>query len=191
VTAPADWKAWRRAERERLIALRLAIPPDERRKLTDAIAGHLDIALSPAPGTVFAFYWPIRGEPNLVPWAERLHESGLQPALPVVTGKGQPMQFRPWAPGAKMVRGVWNIPMPADETVVVPAIVLAPLVGFDRRLYRLGYGGGFFDRTLAALEPRPTAVGVGYAAVALPTVHPQPHDIAMDMIVTEAGVLRR
>lgn len=191
MTAPADWKAWRRAERERLIALRLAIPPDERRRLTDEIAGHLDAALSPAPGTVLAFYWPIRGEPNLVPWAERLYGRGVQPALPVVTGKGQPMQFRPWAPGARMVRGVWNIPMPADATEVVPEIVLAPLVGFDRRLYRLGYGGGFFDRTLAALNPRPTAVGVGYTAVELGTVHPQPHDIAMDMIVTEAGVRRR
>jgi 5-formyltetrahydrofolate cyclo-ligase len=190
VTAPQDWKAWRRGERERLIALRLALAPDERRRLTERIAGHLDTALDLPRGTVLSFYWPIRGEPNLIAWVERLHASGVQPALPVVTGKGRPMQFRPWAPGAAMVRGVWNIPMPADETNVVPQIVLAPLVGFDRQLYRLGYGGGFFDRTLAALDPQPTAVGVGYAAVELDTVHPQPHDIAMDMIVTEEGVVR-
>lgn len=191
MTAPADWKAWRRGERERLIALRLAMPPDERRRLTEAVAAHLEAALAPAPGTVLAFYWPIRGEPNLIAWVERLHERGIIPALPVVTGKGEPMRFRPWAPGAAMARGVWNIPIPADDTEVIPEIVLAPLVGFDSQLYRLGYGGGFFDRTLAALSPKPTAVGVGYAAVELATVHPQPHDIAMDMIVTEEGVVRR
>ncbi|HEX2255933.1 MAG TPA: 5-formyltetrahydrofolate cyclo-ligase [Afifellaceae bacterium] len=190
MTAPADWKAWRRGERERLIALRLAMPPDERRRLTAAIADHLDATLDITPGTVLAFYWPIRGEPNLIPWVERLHERGVRPALPVVVAKGQPMQFRPWAPGAAMVRGIWNIPMPADETVVTPEIVLAPLVGFDRQLYRLGYGGGFFDRTLAALDSKPMAIGVGYAAMELPTVHPQPHDIAMDVVVTEQGVLR-
>jgi 5-formyltetrahydrofolate cyclo-ligase len=189
VTAPADWKAWRRGERERLIALRLAMAPDELRRLTERIAALLDAALDLAPGTVVSFYWPIRGEPNLVPWAERLHARGIRPALPVVVEKARPMQFRPWAPGAKMVRGVWNIPMPADETEVVPEIVLAPLVGFDRRLYRLGYGGGFFDRTLAALDPKPTAVGAGYAATELPTVHPQPHDIAMDMVISEEGVI--
>lgn len=190
MSPPADWKAWRRAERERLIALRLAMAPDERRSLTEAIAAHLDAALAPAAGTVLTFYWPIRGEPNLVPWAEQLHARGIQPALPVVVAKGQPMQFRPWKPGAEMVRGVWNIPMPADETIVVPEIVLAPLVGFDRHRYRLGYGGGFFDRTLAALEPKPMAVGVGYAVTELESVYPQPHDIAMDMVVTEEGMLR-
>lgn len=189
MTAPHDWKSWRRAERERLIALRLGIAPDERRRLTERIVSHLDAALGLEPGIILAFYWPIRGEPNLISWVEKLHASGVRPALPVVTGKDQPMQFRPWAPGAAMVRGVWNIPMPADETVVIPQIVLAPLVGFDRQLYRLGYGGGFFDRTLAALEPKPTAVGIGLSATELATVYPQPHDIPMDMIVTEQGVL--
>lgn len=89
-----------------------------------------------------------------------------------------------------MERGVWNIPAPADGEVLTPDVVLAPLVGFDPDGYRLGYGGGFFDRTLAALSPQPRAIGVGQAVAAIPTIHPQPQDIPMDAIVTEAGIIR-
>lgn len=88
-----------------------------------------------------------------------------------------------------MIRGVWNISVPAEGANVVPDITLAPVVGWDVAGYRLGYGGGYFDRTLAALAPRPLAIGVGLEAAQVTTTFPQPHDIAMAVIVTETRVL--
>jgi 5-formyltetrahydrofolate cyclo-ligase len=116
---------------------------------------------------------------------------GLRAALPIVTQKQAPMSFRPWSPGAKMERGIWNIPVPAEAVEITPDLVIAPLVGFDSDCYRLGYGGGYFDRTLAALPVRPVVAGIGYGQSRLETIHPQPHDITMDVVVTESAVLRR
>jgi len=90
-----------------------------------------------------------------------------------------------------MVQGVWKIPVPADGPDVTPDATLAPVVGWDAAGYRLGYGGGYFDRTLAALAPRPLAIGVGLHSAQVDTIFPQPHDIAMDVVVTEAGVQER
>jgi 5,10-methenyltetrahydrofolate synthetase len=86
-----------------------------------------------------------------------------------------------------MERGFWNIPVPAEGPTVVPDITLSPVVGWDAAGNRLGYGGGYFDRTLAALAPRPLAIGVGLCAARIATIFPQPHDIAMQVIVTETG----
>lgn len=88
-----------------------------------------------------------------------------------------------------MVRGDWNIPVPPPESeVVTPDVALAPLVGWDRAGYRLGYGGGYFDRTLAHLAPRPFVIGIGLQAAELATIYPQPHDVPLDAIITEEGV---
>jgi 5,10-methenyltetrahydrofolate synthetase len=106
-----------------------------------------------------------------------------------VVEKGRPLVFRVWRQGDKLERGVWNIPVPAEGEPVFPDIVIAPLVGFDPSNYRLGYGGGFFDRTLAAMPKKPLVIGVGYMSSALPTIYPQPHDIPMDAIVTEKGIV--
>jgi 5-formyltetrahydrofolate cyclo-ligase len=84
--------------------------------------------------------------------------------------------------------GVYDIPFPKARDILLPDLVLAPPVGFDAARYRLGYGGGYFDRTLAVLQPRPFAIGVGFELGRLTTVYPQPHDLAMDAIVTEVGV---
>ena len=86
---------------------------------------------------------------------------------------------------------MWGIPIPEKREITLPQAVLAPLVGFDRECYRLGYGGGYFDRTLAALQPRPLAIGVGFELSQLETIHPQDFDIPMDLIVTEAGLRQR
>jgi 5-formyltetrahydrofolate cyclo-ligase len=91
------------------------------------------------------------------------------------------LSFAPGRRGDQLVRGVWNIPVPADGEAVIPDVVIAPVVGFDRACYRLGYGGGFFDRTLAAMTDFPRKMGVGYAQQVIQTVHPQPCDIPMDM----------
>lgn len=187
----SDVARWRKAERSRLIALRLAMPPDERRRVADAVADTLDNLVEPAPGMVISLYWPFRGELDLRGWMARADELGARVALPLVVAKAQPLVFRQWRPGCRMERGVWNIPAPANGDVLTPDVVLAPLVGFDADSYRLGYGGGFFDRTLAALSPRARAIGVGHPVAAIPTIYPQPHDVPMDAIVTGTGVVSR
>ena len=95
-----------------------------------------------------------------------------------------------WKPGDRLVPGVWNIPIPADGAEASPDVVIAPVVGFDSACYRLGYGGGFFDRTLASLPHRPLAIGVGYDATSVSTIYPLPHDVPMEAIVTEREILR-
>jgi 5-formyltetrahydrofolate cyclo-ligase len=110
-------------------------------------------------------------------------------ALPVVETPGTPLAFRRWTPGMGMERGHWGIPVPpATSERLTPEISLAPLVGWDAEGYRLGYGGGYFDRTLAALAPKPFVIGVGLQSARLATIAPQPHDVPLSVIVTEAGV---
>lgn len=187
----ADVKRWRKSERERLIASRLAIPAEDRRRHAGRIAETLDRLLADLSNRVVAAYWPFRGEPDLLDWLDGLRASGATGALPVVVAAQAPMVFRRWQRGAALMPGVWNIPVPAEEEHVIPDVVIAPLVGFDPACYRLGHGGGFFDRTLASLARRPHIVGVGYARLALRTIYPQPHDVPMDVIVTEEGVTAR
>ncbi|WP_018699817.1 5-formyltetrahydrofolate cyclo-ligase [Amorphus coralli] len=184
-----DVARWRKAERERLIGARLAMPVAERQAFAERIIGRARDLIGNPAGRVVSAYWPFRGEPDLRPLMEWVVSCGGRPALPVVTGKGQPLTFRLWSPGEPLERGVWNIPIPAEgQAVVEPDIVIAPVVGFDPGCFRLGYGGGFFDRTLAARDPRPRVLGVGYARQGIATIFPQPHDIPMDAIITEAGV---
>lgn len=184
-----DVMRWRKAERERLIALRLAIPADQRRRHSKRIATWLDEALGDVSGRIVSAYWPFRGEPDLLPWLEGLAERGAVAALPMVVERHAPLLFRRWARGESLQPGVWNIPFPANGDEVTPDIVIAPVVGFDAAGYRLGYGGGFFDRTLAALRKRPLVVGVGYDRQVIRTIYPQDHDVPMDRIVTETGIV--
>lgn len=179
-----DVARWRKAERERLIAARLAVPVAEREEVARLISRDLDQLIPDAPGTVVSLYWPFRGEPDLRSWMAEAHAKGLRIALPIVIAKGQALIFREWVPGCRMERGVWNIPIPADGPEIVPDVVIAPLVGFDKAGYRLGYGGGFFDRTLAQRTDKPTVIGVGAHDGAIPTIYPQWHDIPMNWIVT-------
>jgi 5,10-methenyltetrahydrofolate synthetase len=187
---PLDVPAWRRRERERLLALRTALPLAERTALTDRIVAGLETiaaSLDTAGAPIVSAYWPFRGEPDLRPWLLAMIARGFRAALPIVVAKGAPLAFRLWTPETPLTRGVWDIPIPAAGECVEPAVVVAPLVGFDAAGYRLGYGGGFYDRTLAALTGPRLAIGVGYAACELATIHPQPHDVPMDLIVTEGG----
>lgn len=186
-----DLKRWRTVERERLVALRLAVPAEERRSLSQQIARELDQLLGDLSGKIVSAYLPFRGEPDLRPWIERLSMRGATAALPVVVAPRSPLAFRTWARGEPLEPGVWNIPVPVAGTVVIPDIVIAPVVGYDQACYRLGHGGGFYDRTLAALPRRPRILGVGYERLALRTIYPQTYDVPMDAIVTEAGVLVR
>ena len=134
-------------------------------------------------------YWPCKGEPDLRPWLASLTMRWARAALPVITERNTPLHFRLWRAGDPLERGIWNIPNPAKGAEVDPDIVVAPLVGFDRAGYRLGYGGGYFDRTLAVAPNRPRIIGVGYGQSRLETIFPQPHDIPMEVIVTESEIL--
>ncbi|MCK6449368.1 MAG: 5-formyltetrahydrofolate cyclo-ligase [Alphaproteobacteria bacterium] len=186
----ADVLRWRKAERERLIKERLAIASDLRRAHDDKIAANLETAIGDVAGLIVSAYWPFRGEPDLRAFLERVVVRGGRTALPVVIARGQPLVFRAWSRGDRLERGVWNIPQPAsDAEAVLPDVVIAPVVGYDPACYRLGYGGGFFDRTLAAMPRKPRVLGVGYRRQAIATIYPQPHDIPMDAVVTEDGVV--
>lgn len=185
-----DVKRWRKAERARLIESRLAIPAHVRRQHDARIIEHLAAAIGGFKGLTVSAYWPFKGEPNLHPLLEEIDASDGTCALPVVVAHGEPLIFRAWSPGDELARGVWNIPIPQEgAAVVVPDVVIAPVIGFDRACYRLGFGGGFYDRTLAALAKRPRVFGVGYTLAAIPTIFPQWHDIPMDAVVTEYGTV--
>jgi len=183
---PTEILAWRKEQRAQLIPARVAVPDATRDAWTQRIIASLEPIVMAVDGPV-SFYWPFRGEPNLRPLMRRMVAAGRSVALPVVVQKRHPLEFRPWTPGCEMVLGVWNIPIPDTNERVTPRLLLAPVVGFDPQRYRLGYGGGYFDRTLAALSGARTVIGVGYDSQALATIHPLPHDIPMDRIVTESG----
>ena len=187
-----DVARWRKAERARLLAERAALPVSARQDAAERITPRLDDLIRARFGRIegltISAWWPIKAELNLRHWLADLVGQGATVALPVVLTPAAPLVFRPWTPDCHMVHGFWKIPIPAEGPEVIPDVTLAPLVGWDAAGFRLGYGGGYFDRTLAALAPRPYAIGVGLQAARVQTIFPQPHDIAMDAIVTEAGL---
>jgi 5-formyltetrahydrofolate cyclo-ligase len=186
-----ELKAWRRSERQRLLALRTAAPPVDRRLWGSEIEAKLRALLVERPVMTLGVYWPFQAEFDpraLIDW---VIAQGFAVALPAVVDKKGPLEYRAWRPGEALTDGVWNIPIPEVRKIVLPQAVLAPLVGFDRQCYRLGYGGGYFDRTLAALAPRPLAIGVGFEMSQMETIFPQSFDIPMDVIVTEARIRHR
>jgi len=187
----AELRAWRQTERQRLLALRTGVAPSQRRHWGEAIAARLISLLGERPVTTLGIYWPIQAEVDPRPMIDWLVAQGLAVALPAVVDKKGPLEYRAWRPGEPLVDGVWNIPTPKKRDIVIPHAVLAPLVGFDPKCYRLGYGGGYFDRTLAALSPRPLAIGVGFELSRIRTIYPQPFDIPMDVVVTEVDIRHR
>jgi 5-formyltetrahydrofolate cyclo-ligase len=120
-----------------------------------------------------------------------LREAGAVTALPVVVAPRNPLIFREWHPNVELARDVYDIPYPRASREVVPTTVLLPMNAFDDAGYRLGYGGGFFDRTLAALPARPHVIGIAYELAHIGTIHPQPWDVPVDFVVTERGVYER
>ena len=187
-----DWpavRAFRKEKRAELLERRRSVSFDERKRYANELTERLLAAVDLRQFRTLGFYWPIRGELDLRPVAQRHIAGGGAAALPVVVAKNAPVEFWQWEPGSAMQRGFWNIPVPLERRCVTPDVLLIPLVGFDSAGYRLGYGGGFYDRTLAAATPRPFCIGVGYDFSELETIHPQPHDIPMNIIVTERRVL--
>ncbi|MFQ5954370.1 MAG: 5-formyltetrahydrofolate cyclo-ligase [Kiloniellales bacterium] len=143
-----------------------------------------------APEAAVSAYWPKGSELDPRPLMHRLHERGHVCLLPVMVGRRRPLVFRRWHPGARLVEGGFRVLTPGPEAAEgVPDVVLCPLLAFDRRGYRLGYGGGYYDRTLHALRRAGavTAIGIGYAAQEVPAVPHNTTDQPLDGIVTEAG----
>ena len=183
-----DNTAWRRVLRRDMLARREALGDAQRAALAAAIVGHLQAHL--ACPKVVAFCWPIKHEPDVRGIVSIWRAAGAQAALPVVVAEQAALAFRVWTPETALVADCYGIPTPASGELVVPDLILLPLNGFDAAGFRLGYGGGYFDRTLAALSPRPLAVGVGFEVNRLASIQPQAHDQRLDWIVTEAGAFK-
>jgi len=185
---PSELALWRRQRRRDLLAVREATDPAARAAWGRLISRALLEGFPLFEAAKVAIYWPIRGEfdPRFV--ARTLRGRGATVGLPVVTGKTLPLVFREWYPGMELQEGGMGIPYPGFSTEIVPDACLIPPVGFDALGFRLGYGAGFFDRTLAALSPRPLAIGTAFECARIDTIFPQPHDIALDFIVTERGI---
>lgn len=180
-----DSESSRRLQREQLLSARQA--PDgaaRERAVQQRVADWLDRAGVRSLG----FYFPIRGEPDLrdvvAAWLKA--DSRRVAALPVVVGST--LEFHAWTSDAPMQAGEFGIPVPAHGRTVQPDCLLIPCVGFDEARHRLGYGGGYYDRTLASLVPWPLVVGVAYEATRVPTIEPQPHDMKLDAVITEVAV---
>ena len=188
---PEELKTWRKAERNRLVAARLAVTPEVLQSWRHSIDQSLERSFPGLASSRLAFCWPIRNEYDARHLVKTLRERGALTALPVVTAPKQPLAFREWHPGVEMAVGAMDIRYPTNSPLVTPDAVLLPMNGWDQQGYRLGYGAGFFDRTLASLEKKPAVIGVSYELARMETIHPQPWDIPADYVVTERGVYRR
>lgn len=181
---PADKSALRRA----LLAARRGLGLAARAEWDAALARHVQSWLERHPARCLGVYWPIRGEPDLRPLYDVLAKAGARLALPVTPGPGVALEFAAWTPGDVLVKDAMGVAAPAaPRRSVWPDALLVPCVGFNAARCRLGYGGGFYDRTLAQ-APRPRALGVAYACLAA-TFEAAPHDVALDGIATELGLL--
>jgi len=186
-----DDSRFRSGLRREMLARRAALDLDAHATLSLAIRERLDAAFPELSSHIVAFCWPVQNEPDLVPYAETLRARGARVALPVVVHPGAALAFREWWPGQPLAPDRYDIPTPTDGDFVTPQAILLPVNAFDAACFRIGYGGGFFDRTLASLTPRPLAIGVTYELARMETIHPQPWDIPVDWVVTEAGAYRR
>lgn len=173
--------------RRRCLAAREALDEAARATASAAIEARLSALLAAREPATLGFCWPIRGEFDARPLVLGLLDQGWCAALPVVARRDAPLVWRGWTATTPMTDDDFGIAVPVAAEVPLPQVLLLPLVGFDGAGYRLGYGGGYFDRTLATARPRPETIGVGFEVGRVETIHPDAHDIALDRIVTEAG----
>lgn len=153
-----------------------------------ALQQHVAEWLARAGVRAIAFYWPIRGEPDMrdvvADWLDA--DARRVAALPMVAG--DVLAFRSWTRDAPMRAAEFGVPVPAQGRPVQPEALLIPCVGVDARRYRLGYGGGYYDRTLAQTVPWPLTVGIAFASARVASIAPEPHDMQLDAVITEAGI---
>ena len=185
--------ARRRELRRECIERRMALPAETHEALSTRICEIIRQSIPELSAKRVAFCWPFRNEPDLRPlmvnWLAE-GNPGFAALLPVVVDAGSALAFRAWTPESPMLTDRYGIPAPASGEFLTPEALLIPVNAFDAEGYRLGYGGGFFDRTLAALDPLPLAIGVGFELARVDSIHPEAHDMRLDAIVTEAALLR-
>ncbi|QQP87490.1 5-formyltetrahydrofolate cyclo-ligase [Skermanella sp. TT6] len=194
MTDPADLRDLKNATRASAKALRAEAAAAAGAEASEAVSRRVAglLAGMPRPAVV-AGYWPIGSEFDVRPVLSRLDLDGFTCALPVVAARGEPLLFRRWTPQVPMERTGLGILAPAaGEPEVEPDALLVPLLAFDRAGFRLGYGAGFYDRTLERLRRiKPvTAIGIGFAAQEVETVPRDRYDEPLDWIVTETSALR-
>jgi 5-formyltetrahydrofolate cyclo-ligase len=193
-SGPLSWdhiKKWRKEQRNALLERRIDASRESKKTWTAAVERYVREILGRMKPQTIGFYLPFKHEIDARPLVRELLEKGWSAGLPVVIDKKGPLEFRAWRHGILMTPGVYDIPVPAERKIVKPSVLLVPLVGFDGANYRLGYGGGYYDRTIAAMLPRPTTIGMGFELSRLETIYPQTHDLPLDVVVTESGVKRR
>ena len=179
--------------RKALIEQRLNLP--DRLQRSASLQQIMRIWLVGRSDTVIGAYWPIKGEFDPLPALHRWKEDGellegpklRRIGLPVVDKVHKTLVFHVWYPGCPMEEDAYGIPKPKDTEVVVPTLLFVPCVGYCAGGYRLGYGGGFYDRTLATLQPKPVTVGLGYAHGYIDDFLPEPHDMPLDAILNDHG----
>jgi 5-formyltetrahydrofolate cyclo-ligase len=202
-TAPADPRAAKRELRALARARRAEAHAALGASAGERLRDNVFAAIAIPRGAVIGSYWPFRDEIDCAPLLRQLHAAGHAIGLPVVTapakdGKPRPMTFRPWRPGMRLAKGRLGEPTPPPDADygagdLVPTVLFVPLLAFDRRGYRVGYGGGNFDATIAAYHAAGAAlvtVGLAYAAQEVAAVPTEPHDQALDWIVTEREAIR-
>jgi 5,10-methenyltetrahydrofolate synthetase len=188
----AELMVWRKNLRRELLARRQAVPADRLYAWRTAMDRHLQYGFPGLAKGVVAFCWPIQNEYDARHLMRRLCQQGVTAVLPVVVAPKTPLIFREWHPGVEMAVGKLDIPYPKASAELVPNTVLLPMNGYDEQGYRLGYGGGFFDRTLESLRlSKPLVIGVSFELAAIATIQPQSWDIPVDYVVTERGVYKR
>jgi 5-formyltetrahydrofolate cyclo-ligase len=177
--------AIKRALRQTAAASRHGLDPTE---AGNALAAHVLRDCPPPPGAVVSGFWPLEGEIDLRPLLHALHERGNRVALPVTPRRGEPLTFRGWQPGDVMVPERFGTLRPVGEDLQ-PDMLLVPLLAFDAAGGRLGYGGGFYDRTLPLLPGR-FRLGCAFAAQQVDEVPIGPYDVRLDAVATENGIIR-
>ena len=179
------------ALREAALALRDALPPDERQRAAETMAARgLPVALT--PGTIVSGFMPMRSEISPLPLMRKLAERGVRLALPAIAGRGKPLIMRAYSFGDELARGQWGIREPkADKPDVAPDILIVPLAAFDRAGHRIGYGAGYYDMTINALRAKKPviAVGIGFAVQEIPQVPVTARDARLDLVLTEREII--
>ena len=177
--------------RREALARRDALPRELRAAAAETIATRrFPVAIK--PGAVVSGFMPMKSEINPVPLMRKLADAGATLALPVVAGKGKPLIMRAWSLGEPLASGVWGIREPKPEAPeVFPDILIVPLLAFDRRGHRIGYGAGYFDMTIAALRARKpvVAAGIAFAAQEIAEVPTTPRDARLDLVLTERELI--
>jgi 5-formyltetrahydrofolate cyclo-ligase len=186
-----DIAAEKKQMRVEAVALRDALPREARQDAAEAIAAR-PFPLKIRAGITVSAFMPMKSEINPLPLLRRLEEMGALIALPVMAGRGRPLVMRQWSFGEPLAAGVWGIREPKPEAPAVdPDILLVPLLGFDRAGYRVGYGGGYYDVTIAALRAKKqvTAIGIAFAAQEVGQVPRTESDARLDLVLTEREVI--